>query len=228
MTDKYAVIVAGGKGTRAGGGVPKQFREVAGRPMIWWSLKAFQEEDPAVKVVLVLPADAISYWSGLNASLADQVPHICVAGGASRTDSVRAGLSVIPAEAYGLVAVHDAARPLVSPDLIQRGWEAASLSGAAVPAVPVADSLRRLMPEGSEAVDRAQFVAVQTPQVFRLPLLREAYSNIPEGTFTDDASVAEAFGVMPELFEGDPDNFKVTNPGDFVRAEVQLSQRRDA
>ena len=228
MTEKYAVIVAGGKGTRAGGGVPKQFREVAGKPMIWWSLKAFQAEDPHVRIVLVLPSDAISFWQDLHSGLPEQVAHVCVAGGASRTESVRAGLAAIPEAAGGLVAVHDAARPLVTPALISRGWAAALASGAAVPVVPVADSLRHLVPSGSEAVDRAQFVAVQTPQVFSLPLLREAYSGMREGSFTDDASVAEAFGVMPVLYEGDPDNFKVTNPGDFIRAQILLSQRGDA
>lgn len=227
MTDKYAVIVAGGKGTRAGGGVPKQFRKVSGQPMIWWSLRAFHEENPEAKIVLVLPADAMAFWNDMHASLTNQVPHVCVAGGNSRTESVRAGLAAIPDEADGLVAVHDAARPLVTPALICRGWNAALISGAAIPVVPVADSLRRLLPRGSEVADRSQFVAVQTPQVFSIKLLKKAYSGMPECSFTDDASVVEAFGVMPELFEGDSDNFKVTNPGDFIRAQVLLSGGKD-
>ncbi len=228
MTQKYAVIVAGGKGTRAGGGVPKQFREVAGRPMIWWSLRAFMEEDPSVKIVLVLPVESIGYWLEVHSRLPQPVDHVCVAGGASRTESVRAGLAAIPEIADGLVAVHDAARPLIAPAMIRRGWETALKARAAVPGVAVADSLRMLLPEGSEAVDRSRFVAVQTPQVFSLSLLREAYSNMGEGTFTDDASVVEAYGLMPELYEGDPDNFKVTNPGDFIRAEALFAQRGDA
>lgn len=228
MTDKYAVIVAGGKGTRAGGGVPKQFREVAGYPMIWWSLKAFYEEDNDVKIVLVLPADAISYWHSIERNLPTSIPHICVVGGASRTESVCAGLAALPVGEDAMVAVHDAARPMVTIDLIRRGWQAAREVGAAVPVVPIADSLRKLLPGRNESVDRSEFVAVQTPQVFSLKILKEAYNSKEDDTFSDDASVVEKWGVSPVLFDGDSDNFKVTNPGDFKRAEDLLLQREHA
>ena len=124
-----------------------------------------------------------------------------------------------------LVAVHDAARPLVTVDMISRGWETAARHGGAVPCVPVTDSLRHLEGEGSVAVDRAEYVAVQTPQVFRAGLLADAYAKNPDAVYSDDASAFEAAGRHPVMFAGAPQNMKVTNPGDLEIAALLLKGR---
>lgn len=220
---KYAIIVAGGEGTRLGGALPKQFREVAGRPLLWWSMKAFHEEDPQTQIILVLNASFLGLWDELVAALpeADRIPYRSVTGGTSRTGSVKNGMALVDA-ADSLVAIHDAARPLVTVDMISRGWEAAEKHGGAVPCVPVTDSLRHLEGDNNVAVDRSEYVAVQTPQVFRTSLLAEAYARNPEAVYSDDASAYEAAGYRTALFEGSPKNMKVTNPGDIEIAQLLL------
>lgn len=242
--EKYAVIVAGGEGTRLGGGLPKQFRELQGRPVLWWSLKAFHDEDPDVRMRVVLHPGYFDEWQNLLLALPEdeRFEHEVIAGGSSRTESVKNGIKGIPASADVLIAVHDAARPLVSVDMIARGWNAASKAGGAVPAVAVTDSLRHLsgFPKvdwkaiyssgelygDSEAVDRSEYVAVQTPQVFRADLLKGAYELKPDMTFSDDASAYEVAGGKPVLYEGSPLNMKVTNPGDIEIASLLLDLKR--
>lgn len=224
--EKYAVIVAGGEGTRLGGGLPKQFRELKGRPVLWWSLKAFHDEDPTTHLRVVLHPRFFEQWQTLFHSLPEeeQFSHEVVAGGSSRTASVKNGIAAVPSSPEALIAVHDAARPLVSVDMIARGWAAAGKAGGAVPGVAVTDSLRHLNDQGSEAVDRSEYVAVQTPQVFRADLLKGAYALQPDAIFSDDASAYEAAGGRPVLFQGSPVNMKVTNPGDLEIAEVLLNR----
>lgn len=226
---KTVVIVAGGSGTRAGGDVPKQFQTLFGRPVLWWSMKAFRDESPDCRIIVVMHPGFFDLWDILCDEIPaeDRIGHETVCGGRSRCESVKNGLMAIDSDYTGLVAVHDAARPLVDSALISRGWEAAERHGAAVPAVAVADSLRRLTPQGSESVRRSDFVAVQTPQVFGFPLLWQAYSRDDFSGFTDDASVVEAAGAKITLFDGSPDNFKITNPSDLGFAGVVLSSRRD-
>ena len=226
--EKYAIIVAGGEGTRLGGGLPKQFRELAGRPVLWWSLKAFHEEDPDVKLRVVLHPGFFDEWDILVNSLPEneRIPHEVVCGGRSRTESVRNGLNAVPASDDVLVAIHDAARPLVSVEMISAGWEAALPTGGAVPAVPVTDSLRRLTAGGSEAVDRSGYVAVQTPQVFRAGMLKRAYDELPGAVYSDDATAFEAAGGKVALFQGSPDNVKITNPGDIEAVELRMRNRK--
>lgn len=221
---KYAVIVAGGTGTRLGGGLPKQFRDLKGRPMVWWSMKAFRDADPETEIVLVVHPDYIDSWKKLFSTLpeSDRIIHEVKGGGNSRTESVASGISEIEASEDVLIAVHDAARPLVSVSLIERGWEAGAKYGASVPAIPVTDSLRHINKDGSEAIDRKDYVAVQTPQVFRASVLKDAYAKNPGMTFTDDASATEAAGWKTALFVGAPDNMKVTNPGDLEIASLLL------
>ncbi|MDE6008853.1 MAG: 2-C-methyl-D-erythritol 4-phosphate cytidylyltransferase [Muribaculaceae bacterium] len=223
---KHAIIVAGGSGTRLGGEVPKQFQLLAGKPLLWWALKAFAYEDPATVLHLVLPSRFIPLWQTLKDKLPaeDRFQVLVHEGGSSRTESVLSALDSIPSDDEILVAVHDAARPLVSRKVIEEGWGAAADSLAAIPVVAVTDSLRHLEPEGSRSVSRSEFVAVQTPQVFRADILKKAYGNMGEGVFTDDASVVEASGITPRLFPGSPDNIKVTNPGDLEIAELLLNK----
>lgn len=248
--EKFAVIVAGGEGTRLGGGLPKQFRPLLGRPVLWWSLKAFHDEDPDVRLRVVLHPDYFDKWQELFDALPEEerFSHDVVSGGKSRTESVKNGIAAIPASIDAMIAVHDAARPLVSVDMIRRGWVAAEAFGGAVPAVPVVDSLRRVARDsrseaplmlyssvpsetlaasgkfrgGSVAVDRSDYVAVQTPQVFRAALLKGAYDRVPDAIFSDDAAAYESAGGKPVLFDGSPLNMKITNPGDIEIATLLL------
>ena len=222
---QYAVIVAGGTGSRMGGSIPKQFRSLNGRPVLWWSIKAFHDENPDTRVIVVLPQEFISLWKDFYSSLPEKerFENIVVSGGNTRGDSVKNGLSVIDSD-DSLVAVHDGARPLVKPATITKGWEVANEKGAAIPSVPVTDSIRKLFTGGSESVDRKDYVAVQTPQVFRTSLLKEAYLKAGDLTFTDDASVAEYAGNKVTLFDGRADNIKITNPKDLAIAAVIMGK----
>lgn len=219
-----AIILAGGTGTRAGGPLPKQFQDYRGRRMLWWSVEAFRAFDPDCRIVLVVHPDYLERWDELFGS-EEKALNLRIektAGGRSRIESVRNGLHYLKensegaSEAGQVVFIHDAARPEVSPELISRGCDAVRSGLGAVPAVPVTDSLRKLESGGSKAVDRSKFVAVQTPQVFILEDISQAYDSlVDESGLTDDASVAEKSGVRITLFEGDPANLKVTNPRDF-------------
>lgn len=224
---KYAVILAAGEGRRAGGGVPKQFRELNGYPMFWWSVMAFHRQNPEVKILLVLHPGYFDDWDIFFESLPEderiEVKVVC--GGRSRLESVSNALMSVPDKEDVYVAVHDAARPLVSEAMIGRGWECGEKTGACVPAVALTDSIRRLTPDGSVAVSREDFVGVQTPQVFRSSLLHKAYSAPLDARFTDDASVVEATGVKVALYPGDPLNMKVTNPLDIDVAALLMNHR---
>ncbi len=223
---KYAVIVAGGDGNRAGGSVPKQFQLLGGIPMLWWSVRAFYEEDQDTKIILVLHPGFFDDWDIMHSELPDEDKRINVhisCGGRSRLESVRNGLMSVPEDEEGLVAIHDAARPLVTRELIARGWEAAQRYGAAVPVTAMTDSIRHIEGEGSEAVARKDYVKVQTPQVFDAALLKSAYDLQLNPDMTDDASVVEAAGHKISLFEGSPYNMKVTDPLDIKIADMILN-----
>jgi 2-C-methyl-D-erythritol 4-phosphate cytidylyltransferase len=202
------VVVAAGSGDRFG--QPKQFALLAGRPVVEWSVAACR---PAVAgVVLVLPEGRLDRTYG-----ADRV----VAGGPSRSASVRNGLAAVPADA-GVVVVHDAARPLAGPALFMSVVAALNdprVAGA-ICAVPVRDTVKRVAPTGSTVVatlDRAGLVAVQTPQAFRAPVLRQAHAD--RGEATDDAALVEALGATVRVVPGDPRNVKLTIPADLAYAE---------
>lgn len=202
-----------------GGEVPKQFRVVAGRPVLMRTIEAFHRYDSAIGVILVLPDAHRDYWAALCREYAFAVPHTVVSGGETRFHSVRNGVRAVPGEVR-LIAVHDGVRPFVSCRLLIDTFATADVHGVAVPAVPVVDSLRRVTTEGNEAVSRAEYRSVQTPQVFCAEILREAYRQPYNDTFTDDASVAEAAGYAVTLVEGDTDNIKITSPRDMVLAEM--------
>lgn len=222
---KYAVIVAGGTGTRMGEGIPKQFRTLCGRPVLWWSIKAFHDQDPETAIIVVLPKEFISLWNDFYATLpsTDRINHRVTSGGQSRGESVWNGLKLIEDE-DSLVAVHDAARPLVSEKIINDGWETAKKTEAAIPVVPVTDSLRKITGDDSESVDRSLYVGVQTPQVFKTSLLKEAYRKAGDKVFTDDAAVVENLGHKISLFEGSHENMKITNPKDLGIASVIMGK----
>ena len=224
----FAVIVAGGSGLRAGGGLPKQFHLLGGKQVMVHAVEAFLDADPDTRIVIVTHPDYRPMAEEGMTELASRRPcrYEIVDGGSTRAESVRNGLRLVPDDEETLVAVHDAARPLATPALVERGWESARRDGAAVCCVPVTDSLRETTGDGgSMAVDRSRFLAVQTPQVFRASLLKKAYSQPLLPVFTDDASVVEASGGRVAVFDGEPYNIKITSPFDFEIAETILRRR---
>ncbi|HEV8625437.1 MAG TPA: 2-C-methyl-D-erythritol 4-phosphate cytidylyltransferase [Acidimicrobiia bacterium] len=216
MSGVWAIVVAGGSGSRFGDSIPKQFLELGGLRLIDWALAAAGAACDGV--IAVLPA------THLDATLAPGVT--ALAGGPTRSASVRAGLAAVPAGA-AVVVVHDAARPLADPTLFERVI-AAVLAGAdgAVPGVPVADTVKRVDPSDGvvlETLDRTALRAIQTPQAFAAAVLRRAHAR--EADATDDAALVEAVGGRVVVVDGDPANLKITGPDDLERAEAFLTRR---
>lgn len=227
---KTAIIVAGGVGLRAGGSVPKQLQELHGIPVFAWSIYRFIEQCAATRIVLVINASFREDFERYIPDMQKTVSFDCkiVAGGATRAESVMNALAEIEPAGDMLIAVHDAARPLVSTELISRGWEAAAKCGAAVPVVPMTDSIRHIQPDGASiSVPRSEYVAVQTPQVFKSEILCDAYKLLSSGkvspkAVTDDASVVEIAGGTVSLYEGEHRNFKITGPQDLLIASTLI------
>lgn len=240
------IVVAAGSGTRMGTELPKQFLPVDGEPIVMRTLRRLSEgierfltggsqnvdetvrnfmnvDNCVHKLVLVLPETYITLWRELCRKHEFSLPHDIVAGGQTRFHSVKNGLAVSP-EA-DIILVHDGVRPFVDDKVIADVIFAAQKHGAAVPVVPVVDSLRQLNGSGewSVAVDRSAYRAVQTPQGFRGELLREAYARPYDGRFTDDASVVELSGLgKVVLTDGSPANIKITTPADMAVAQILL------
>ena len=213
-TDSIAVIiVAGGSGARMGARLPKQFLPLDGRPVLMHTVQRFADALPQSRIVVVL-----CRRHGFA------VPHIVCTGGANRFESVSNGLR--HAGEAELIAVHDGVRPLVSREIIERATEDARTYGAVIPVVRPIDSMRRIDRDGSRIVDRSLYRIVQTPQVFRADILRNAYARPFDERFTDDASVVEAAGQPVYLCEGSYENIKITTPVDMLTAEALLAQRQ--
>lgn len=216
---KYVVIVAGGKGLRMGGDVPKQFLPVKGKPVLMRTLEAFHAYDAAIRLIVVLPADQQAYWKQLCQKYGFTLPHQVADGGETRFHSVKNGLALVEEDA--LVGVHDGVRPFVSPDVIAECYRSAEEKGAAIPVVDIVETIRRISEDGgSETVPRDRYKLVQTPQVFRASLLKQAYAQPYVPAFTDDASVVEALGHRVELVRGNRENIKLTTPFDLKLAEM--------
>jgi 2-C-methyl-D-erythritol 4-phosphate cytidylyltransferase len=225
--EKFAVIVAGGSGTRMGTAVPKQFLQLAGRPVLYYTLHTFVKAVPEVRLVLVLPAHQLSYAQMVLQAFGESRLDVeLVAGGETRFHSVQNGLRGVPPDA--LVAVHDGVRCLITESLVRRCFAQAAEKGSAVPAVPVADSIRELVDangEDSLPVDRARLRAVQTPQTFQASILLPAYKQAWREDFTDEATVVEANGGRIHLIQGERANLKITTPDDLILAEAILAAR---
>ena len=204
------------------GAIPKQFVEIAGKPVLVHTIEAFFRVDESIEVVLVLPSDHLSRWDPIAVQYALRDRVRIVTGGATRFQSVAAGLATIP-HTDGLVAVHDAVRPCISPDIIINAYRSAEQHQSAVVCVRLKDSIRERKDGHTQARDRSKYYLVQTPQVFDLALLRAAYAQSEEEHFTDDASVFEAAGHQVAIVEGSYDNIKITTDIDRVIAEILLS-----
>ena len=226
----YTIIVAGGSGTRFGSVVPKQFVPLAGRPVLMRTIErfaSFYSTHAAVsgEIIVVLPKAHFDTWRSLCDEYGFAVAHRLVAGGQTRFHSVLNGLNAITdADAGAVVAIHDGVRPLVPMRVIEAAFDAARETGAAIPVVPVTDSVRMLDACGhSQALMRSALRAVQTPQAFGLDVLREAYRQPYDDAFTDDASVVESAGHEVCLIEGDVRNIKITNSSDLRVAEMLMN-----
>lgn len=215
---KYAIVVAGGKGLRMGGDVPKQFLPVKGKPVLMRTLEAFHDYDPQLELILVLPVGQQTYWRELCTEYRFAVPHRIADGGETRFHSVKNGLALIESE--GLVGVHDGVRPFVSQEVIRSCYREAEQKEAVIPVIEVVETLRKLEDEASKTVPRNQYRLVQTPQVFTVSLLKQAYAQPYSPSFTDDASVVEAWGHAVYLTPGNRENIKLTTPFDLKVAET--------
>ena len=214
---KHIIIVAGGKGLRMGGDIPKQFLPVGGKPVLMRTLEAFHAYDASMQLILVLPISQQTYWKRLCEEYHFDLVHEIADGGETRFHSVKNGLALVKED--GLVGVHDGVRPFVSQEVIARCYEEAVSLKAVIPVIGVVETVRHLIEEGSETVPRDQYKLVQTPQVFEVALLRRAYEQVYTELFTDDASVVEALGEKVYLVEGNRENIKLTTPFDLKLAE---------
>jgi len=221
---EYALIVAGGKGTRIKSKTPKQFLELNGLPVLMHTILAFYRYSDKIKIILVLPEDDFSTWEQLCNQYNFHKPVILQRGGESRFQSVKNGLDKIDGD--GLVAIHDGVRPMVNEDIIGASYRLAAVHQCAVAAVRLKESIRMTDQDQTKAVDRSRFRLIQTPQTFRVPLIKEAYKQKEDPSLTDDASVAERAGYPISLFEGSYENIKITTNEDLVVAEALLKTRR--
>jgi len=228
-TTNFAIIVAGGNGSRMKSDIPKQFLLLKGKPILQHTIEQFLSVDipmgtdfqtegtvsEKINIILVLPERERAIWDQLCNENNFHPAIQTVAGGGTRFQSVRNGLNAIGA-LDGIVAVHDGVRPFVSPEIIQNSFETAARTGSAVTCVPVKDSVRVIGEDGvSRAVDRSQYRLMQTPQTFRLDLFRQAFQTQEQAFFTDCASVMDYAGFPITLIDGAYENIKITTPEDL-------------
>ncbi|MEG1539245.1 MAG: 2-C-methyl-D-erythritol 4-phosphate cytidylyltransferase [Muribaculaceae bacterium] len=219
---RYAIIVAGGKGSRFESTIPKQFVPLRGIPVLMHTIKAFHSTDNSISILLALPKGQIAYWQSLCKEYSFTIPHIIIEGGDTRFQSVKNCLTTI-SSLDGVVAIHDGVRPLITKEIITKAYEVAEIKGSAIPVIAVTDSIRMKDEHGSKAMKRDNLVAVQTPQTFRCNLIIEAYKTPFSDRYTDDASVFENSGHEIVLIDGNSKNIKITNPFDIALAELLLN-----
>ena len=225
----YIIIVAGGKGLRMGGDIPKQFLLIGGRPVLMRTLERFREYSPTLQIILVLPKDQQNYWLQLCKEYDFKIDYQMTDGGETRFHSVQHGLALIPDDAQGVVGVHDGVRPFPSTEVIHNCYETAREKKAVIPVIAMVETVRKLVSIGtissldtilSKTVPRNDYRLVQTPQCFDIQLLKAANRQPYNDNFTDDASVVENYGQDITLVEGNRENIKITTPYDIVIAEA--------
>ena len=217
---RYAVIVAGGSGSRMKSDVPKQFIEIGSKPILMHAIDTFKRFDSAIQIIVVLPVAQIEYWKSLCEEFRFDTIHDVVNGGETRFHSVSNGLALI--KEPGIVGVHDGVRPFVSQETLINTYTTAEKSGNAVPVIDAFESVRQTDGKSNRSIYRSTIKLVQTPQVFRTEQLLKAYQTEFKTDFTDDASVAEAAGYSINLVEGNRENIKITTPLDLKIAESIL------
>ena len=214
------IIVAGGTGLRMGTALPKQFLPLNGIPVLMHTIRNFYKFDPQLLIIIVIPENEIKNWEYLCKQHKFEIPHQLIAGGATRFQSVKNGLSL--AQGCRLIAIHDGVRPLVSHETLERCFNCAAINGTAIPVIPANESLREGNFNESVAVDRSRYFMVQTPQVFEASIIHKSYNQIFNSDFTDDASVVEHAGIKVILVMGNHENIKITFPQDIKIAEWLL------
>lgn len=220
---KYAVIVAGGSGLRMGTTVPKQFLKLHEKPVLHYTVSTFLQSYPDLQVILVLPENSLVYVDELVSGLPDGSRVTITTGGDTRFDSVRRGLQLI--QQHSIVFVHDGVRCLLTPQLVHRCYQAALEYGNAIPAIAAVDSIRILNMGRNETIDRNKVRMIQTPQTFFSEIIKTAFDQEYDESFTDEASVVERIGVKIHLVEGEITNIKLTQPLDMLIAEKILEER---
>lgn len=212
--EKFALLVAGGSGTRMKGELPKQFLELNGKPLLMHTFEAFLKYDPKIRFVLVLPEIQVVNWKKLCLKYDFKIKHSLVSGGETRFHSVKNGLSEI--EDDGIVFIHDGVRPLVSVQTIENCYKTAVEKGNALPVIAPSESVREVINGNNRAVDRSHFFLVQTPQTFKISIIKKVYEQNYLEKFTDDASVLENTGQKINLVNGNRENIKITYPEDLL------------
>jgi 2-C-methyl-D-erythritol 4-phosphate cytidylyltransferase len=218
---KFAVIVAGGTGSRMNNTTPKQFLLLKSKPILYYTIHSFLQAYDDLQIILVLPEEHVAAGQEIIDAFFDYNRIQITIGGRTRFHSVQNGLQLIEEE--GIVFVHDAVRCMVSVDLIQRCYDAAIETGSAIPVIDSKDSVRIITKDGNEALERTYIKLVQTPQTFHSKIILPAYQIDYKDKYTDEATVVEAFGLKVQLVEGEENNFKITRPVDLVMAEHILS-----
>ena len=249
MTD-YVIITAGGKGLRMGSDIPKQFLPIGNRPVLMRTIERFHEYSKELRIILVLPKAQQDYWQQLCREYGFPLPasgedgkglYLLADGGETRFHSVQNGLALIPDDAAeGVVGVHDGVRPFPAIEVIRRCYETARTAGAAIPVIPVVETLRHVLGDGrcvtdnsdkhptpdtqhpSKTVPRGEYRLVQTPQCFDIQLLKAANRQPYNDNFTDDASIVESYGHAITLVDGNRENIKITTPYDLLIAEALI------
>ncbi len=219
----HVIFVAGGIGRRMGREIPKQFIPVGDRPLLMHAILAFEAFDPELKKIVALPRDHIDFWKSLCQQFQFTTAHEIVPGGETRFESVKNACNIIQ-EDQGLTAVHDGVRPFPPAPMIRRIFDAAQVHKAAIPCLSTPDSIRITDNNGSTVAPRDQIKRIQTPQVFHTRLIKKAYLQPWQRSFTDDASVVEKMGIKIHLVPGDEENLKVTTPLD-LKIAIMLADK---
>ena len=221
MSNYSIIITAGGIGKRMGGDLPKQFIEIAGKPILMHTLELFYKYDCNAQLILTLPAEWKEYWQELLQKHQCTIPHVMSDGGSERYHSIKNALEICTGD---FIAVHDGVRPLVSIETISLCFKEVEKLGQVIPVVPINESLRQVFDDTSRAVNRMEYCIVQTPQCFKKSVLEKAYA-IPFHTgITDDASLVEEAGFPIHLIDGNIENIKITNKMDLEIATYYMSQ----
>ena len=235
-SEEFVIIVAGGKGLRMGGDIPKQFLPIGGKPILMRTLERFRAYSETLQIILVLPEAQQDYWQELCKQYEFQVDYQIANGGQTRFHSVQNGLALVPDDAEGVAGVHDGVRPFPSIEVITRCYETARQTKAVIPVIPVVETVRQILLSNqsnpnavsnpsSITVPRDQYRLVQTPQTFDIQLLKAANRQPYNDGFTDDASVVESYGHPITLVEGNRENIKITTPYDITVAEAIINSQ---
>jgi 2-C-methyl-D-erythritol 4-phosphate cytidylyltransferase len=221
QTKTYTIVVAGGKGKRMNTELPKQFIEINGTPILMHTINKIFSALPSTQIIIALPPNDISVWENLCKVHNFNIAHKISEGGNERFYSVKNALQLIK-ENNSITGIHDGVRPFVSEDVIRNVYDAAQRKGAAIPVVPLSESIRKTEVANSIALNRNEYKIVQTPQCFKTEILLNAYKQNFSTEFTDDASVVEKTGQKITLVEGNKENIKITAPLDLIIAEAIL------